>query len=392
MGPRVGRPGPARGSREYPFRQCLSGVRRGAVVWVSAGSERRRMPRTRDGAPFRAPPTTLREIRVRDEAHHARRSGRLPHRPRRHGDVRLLQPGGGQRRRRVDPHHPPRARPRRHPHRHRRDLRPVHSTRSSSAGPSRAAATRSCWRRSSASSRTPAAVPASSTAARRTSAPRSRARCSGSAPTTSTCTTSTGSTRTRPIEETVGALAELVAEGKVRHIGLSEAGPETIRRAHAVHPVTALQTEYSLWTRDPEAEVLPLLRELGIGFVPYSPLGHGFLTGADPLARRPRRRRLAQDQPALHRRELPAQPAHRRRGRGHRRRGRRHAGAGRAGLAARPGRRHRADPRHQAGRPRRGEHRRRRHRAQRRAARTARHLTPAAGERHDEGNMAAIDR
>jgi aryl-alcohol dehydrogenase-like predicted oxidoreductase len=82
-----------------------------------------------------------------------------------------------------------------------------------------------------------------------------------------------------PIEDTVGALADLVAEGKVRHIGLSEAGPATIRRAHAVHPVAALQTEYSLWTRDPEAELLPLLRELGIGFVPYSPLGHGFLTG-----------------------------------------------------------------------------------------------------------------
>src|SRR5206468_4106863 len=82
-----------------------------------------------------------------------------------------------------------------------------------------------------------------------------------------------------PIEDTVGALAELVAEGKVLHIGLSEAGPETIRRAHAVYPIAALQTEYSLWTRDPEAELLPLLRELGIGFVPYSPLGHGFLTG-----------------------------------------------------------------------------------------------------------------
>lgn len=82
-----------------------------------------------------------------------------------------------------------------------------------------------------------------------------------------------------PIEDTVGALAELVAEGKIRHIGLSEASPQTIRRAHAVHPITALQTEYSLWTRDPEAELLPLLRELGIGFVPYSPLGHGFLTG-----------------------------------------------------------------------------------------------------------------
>ena len=83
-----------------------------------------------------------------------------------------------------------------------------------------------------------------------------------------------------PIEDTVGALAELVQAGKIRHIGLSEAAPETIRRAHAVHPITAVQSEYSLWTRDPEAEVLPTLRSLGIGFVPYSPLGRGFLTGA----------------------------------------------------------------------------------------------------------------
>ncbi|GHH84150.1 aldo/keto reductase [Kitasatospora indigofera] len=82
-----------------------------------------------------------------------------------------------------------------------------------------------------------------------------------------------------PIEETVGALAELVTEGKIRHIGLSEAGPGTIRRAHAVHPVTAVQSEYSLFTRDPEARVLPVLRELNIGFVPFSPLGRGFLTG-----------------------------------------------------------------------------------------------------------------
>jgi aryl-alcohol dehydrogenase-like predicted oxidoreductase len=82
-----------------------------------------------------------------------------------------------------------------------------------------------------------------------------------------------------PIEETIGALAELVAEGKVRHIGLSEARAETIRRAHGVHPVTALQSEYSLWTRDPEGRVLPVLRELGIGFVAYSPLGRGMLTG-----------------------------------------------------------------------------------------------------------------
>ncbi|MFE3021857.1 aldo/keto reductase [Streptomyces sp. NPDC059256] len=82
-----------------------------------------------------------------------------------------------------------------------------------------------------------------------------------------------------PIEDTIGTVAELIAEGKVLHIGLSEASPDTIRRAHAVHPIAALQTEYSLWTRDVETELLPLLRELGIGLVPYAPLGHGFLTG-----------------------------------------------------------------------------------------------------------------
>src|SRR5919112_326541 len=85
--------------------------------------------------------------------------------------------------------------------------------------------------------------------------------------------------RTVPIEETVGAMKELVDAGKVRHLGLSEAAPETIRRAHAVHPITALQTEYSLFTRDLEDEILPTIRELGIGLVPYSPLGRGILTG-----------------------------------------------------------------------------------------------------------------
>ena len=85
--------------------------------------------------------------------------------------------------------------------------------------------------------------------------------------------------RETPIEETVGAMAELVRAGKVRHLGLSEAGPATIRRAHATHPIAALQTEYSLWTRDPEDEILRTVRELGIGFVAYSPLGRGFLTG-----------------------------------------------------------------------------------------------------------------
>ncbi|MEC5182842.1 aryl-alcohol dehydrogenase-like predicted oxidoreductase [Cryobacterium sp. MP_3.1] len=83
-----------------------------------------------------------------------------------------------------------------------------------------------------------------------------------------------------PVEDTVGALAELISAGLIGHYGLSEAAPDTIRRAHAVHPVTALQTEYSLWSREPETELLPLVRELGIGFVPYSPLGRGFLTGA----------------------------------------------------------------------------------------------------------------
>jgi aryl-alcohol dehydrogenase-like predicted oxidoreductase len=99
---------------------------------------------------------------------------------------------------------------------------------------------------------------------------------------------------TVPIEETVGAMAELVEAGKVRYLGLSEAAPATIRRAHAVHPISALQTEYSLWSRDPEAEILPTVRELGIGFVAYSPLGRGFLTGrftsADDLEPDDRRR------------------------------------------------------------------------------------------------------
>ena len=102
-----------------------------------------------------------------------------------------------------------------------------------------------------------------------------------------------------PIEDTVGAMAELVRAGKVRYLGLSEAAPATIRRAHAVHPISALQTEYSLWTRDVEDEILPTVRELGIGFVAYSPLGRGFLTGrfrklgGPPRGRLPRRARRA---------------------------------------------------------------------------------------------------
>ncbi|MGW4851601.1 aldo/keto reductase [Streptomyces sp. NPDC004288] len=108
-----------------------------------------------------------------------------------------------------------------------------------------------------------------------------------------------------PVEDTVGALSELVAEGKIRHIGLSEAGPSTIRRAHAVHPVTAVQSEYSLWTRDPEEAVLPVLRELGIGFVAYSPLGHGFLTGTVRAAGRFDASDLRADNPRFTAENLP---------------------------------------------------------------------------------------
>ena len=101
-------------------------------------------------------------------------------------------------------------------------------------------------------------------------------------------------------------MAELVAAGKVRHLGLSEASVDTIRRAHAVHPITALQTEYSLWTRHVENEILPMLRELGIGLVPYSPLGPRLPDRHHHLGRRPRRRRLPPPQPALHRRRARA--------------------------------------------------------------------------------------
>ena len=113
---------------------------------------------------------------------------------------------------------------------------------------------------------------------------------------------------TVPIEDTLGAMAGLVREGKVRFLGLSEASPTTIRRAHAVHPIAALQTEYSLWSRDPEDEILHTVRELGIGFVAYSPLGRGFLGGRFRRYRGPAGRRLAPDQPSLHARELRAQP------------------------------------------------------------------------------------
>ena len=103
-----------------------------------------------------------------------------------------------------------------------------------------------------------------------------------------------------PIEDVAGAVKDLIQEGKVKHFGLSEAGVQTIRRAHAVQPVTALQSEYSLWWREPEAEVLPTLEELGIGFVPFSPLGKGFLTGKIDREHDVRQHRLPQHRPALH--------------------------------------------------------------------------------------------
>ena len=147
--------------------------------------------------------------------------------------------------------------------------------------------------------------------------------------------------------------------------GLSEAAPDTIRRAHAVHPITALQTEYSLWTRDLEAEILPTLRELGIGLVPYSPLGRGFLTGAitsvDDLPEDDFRRQ----NPRFAEEALRGQPGHRRHRPVDRRGQGRHAGAGRAGLGAGPGRGRGADPGHQAGPLPGGERRRRRRLAHR---------------------------
>ena len=151
-----------------------------------------------------------------------------------------------------------------------------------------------------------------------------------------------------PIEETVGAMAELVGEGKVRHIGLSEAAPETIRRANAVHPITAVQTEYSLWSRDPEAEILPTCRELGIGFVPYSPLGRGFLAGRftspDELAEDDFRRRG----PRFTGENLEANLELAGEGQGDRGGEGRHARAARDRMGAGAGRRSRPDPRDQA--------------------------------------------
>ena len=168
-------------------------------------------------------------------------------------------------------------------------------------------------------------------------------------------------------------MAELVKEGKVLHIGLSEAAPETIRRAHAVHPIAAVQTEYSLWTRDVEAEILPTCRELGIGFVPYSPLGRGFLSGRftnpeEDLDEDDFRR----NNPRFQGENLEANLRVAEQGQRDRRGEGDHPLAARARLGPRPGRRHRPDPRHQAAAVPRGERRRRRRRVDRRGPHPAR--------------------
>jgi aryl-alcohol dehydrogenase-like predicted oxidoreductase len=163
-----------------------------------------------------------------------------------------------------------------------------------------------------------------------------------------------------PVEETVGTMAELVAEGKVLHLGLSEASVDTIRRATAVHPIAALQSEWSLWSRDIEAEIVPTCRELGIALVPFSPLGRGFLTGAlnslDDLGEH----------------DVRSEPAGGRDGARHRRRARSHAGPGRARMAAGQGTRCRTDPGDQAGRLPRGQPRGRRRPAHGRRRRSTR--------------------
>ncbi len=168
-----------------------------------------------------------------------------------------------------------------------------------------------------------------------------------------------------PIEDVAGTVKELIAEGKVRHFGLSEAAAKTIRRAHAVQPVAALQSEYSLWTRDPEPEILPTLEELGIGFVPFSPLGQGIPDGEDRSEHHVREHGFPQHPPAVHARGTRGQS-------GARGSARQDCGGegrddrpDRPRLASRPEALDRADPRNDEAAQARGEHRRRRHRADR---------------------------
>ena len=176
-----------------------------------------------------------------------------------------------------------------------------------------------------------------------------------------------------PIEDVAGTVKELVEAGKVRHFGMSEAAVDTIRRAHAVHPVTALQSEYSLWWRTPEKEVLPAVEELGIGFVPYSPLGKGFLTGTIDASTSFGGERHPRHDPPVRRGRAAGQPAAARPAQGRRRAQRGHDGPDRPGLAAGPETVDRPHPRDAQAAPSRGEPRRRRPRAQRREPRRDHH-------------------
>ena len=214
-------------------------------------------------------------------------AGGLGARARLHGHVRVLRQG---RRGRGDRHDPACARPRRHPSRHRRHVRAVQERAPGREGDRRSARRGRSWRPSSATSAARTEAGSASTAAPSTCGRPATPRSSASASTTIDLYYQHRVDANVPIEETVGAMAELVQAGKVRYLGLSEAAPATIRRAHAVHPITALQTEYSLWTRDVEDEILPTVRELGIGFVAYSPLGRGFLSAQITQPGRPRRR------------------------------------------------------------------------------------------------------
>ena len=219
---------------------------------------------------------------------HSDRARGVRRRARRHGDVHELRPEPG-RPRRHDRRAPLRRRPRCHVHRHRRGVRPVRQRGARRRGDRtdprpgrrRDEVRLEHRRRADAGRRT--RVPSRSAASR-------TGRCSGWASTRSTSSTSTASTRPCPIEDVAGAVGELVSEGKVRHFGLSEAGAATIRRAHAVHPVTAVQSEYSLWTRDPEAEVLPDVRRAGHRVRAVQPARQG-VPHRDGLGRRHLRRR-----------------------------------------------------------------------------------------------------
>ena len=193
-----------------------------------------------------------------------------------------------------------------------------------------------------------------------------------------------------PIEEMAGAVKDLVDAGKIRYFGMSEAAADTIRRAHAVQPVTAIQSEYSLWWRRPEEEVLTACAELGIGFVPFSPLGKGFLTGTVDTTTTFADERPAHADPPVLRRGPGTQPRPGRGGQGDRRRQGRHARPDRAGLAARPAALDRADPRHHQAAPARGEPRRRRRHPHRRRARRPRR--PVGQDRHPRRPLPRVPR